>query len=86
MNINELLEEKICQTINQPKKRCSTDYYPRYLQQQTKKQKRILTNVTYPSHWTKIHSINSNQAKNHYAFPSDMAQFYLKSDVRDVIR
>lgn len=84
MNINELLKNMPKQQL--AKKRCSTDYYHRYLQQQTKNQKKILTNVTHPSHWTKIHSINSNQTKNHYAFPSDMAQFYLKSNVRDAIR
>lgn len=85
MNINELLKEKYIKISTSQK-----EVFHRLLSQisaaTNKKQKRILTNVTHPSHWTKIHSINSNQAKNHYAFPSDMAQFYLKSDVRDVIR
>ena len=74
MSINELLKEKKMSKYQLAKKSgvpqttiidiCSN---------KQKNQKRILTNVTHPSHWTKIHSINSNQAKNHYAFPSDMA-------------
>ena len=86
MNINELLKEKIYQNINQPKRGVPQTTIIDICSNKQKNQKRILTNVTHPSHWTKIHSINSNQAKNHYVFPSDMAQFYLKSNVRDAIR
>lgn len=39
MNINELLKKNISK-YQLAKKRCSTDYYHRYLQQQTKKPKK----------------------------------------------
>ena len=85
MNINGLLKEKIYQNINQPKSGVPQTTIIDICNNK-QKTKKIPTNVTHPSHWTKIHSINSNQAKNHYVFPSDMAQFYLKSNVRDAIR
>lgn len=73
MNINELLKEKICQITTSQKSGVPQTTIIDICSNKQKNQKRILTNVTHPSHWTKIHSINSNQTKNHYVFPSNMA-------------
>ena len=73
MNINELLKEKYIKISTSQKSGVPQTTIIDICSNKQKNQKRILTNVTHPSHWTKIHSINSNQAKNHYVFPSDMA-------------